>query len=312
MDNLPTMLYNNIHSLIIAIKSKGVSIMGQVRIIADSTCDLSKELIEQYSIHIIPLCIIMGDESYYDGVDITPADIYAWADANKTTPKTAAVTFEYAGKILKPFMDAGDDIIFLGISEKMSTTCNVIRLIASDAEYPHIHVVDSMNLSTGIGLQVLYAADLAASGKSATEIVSLIEARRKDVRASFVVETLTYLERGGRCSAVTALIGNTLKLKPEIVVAEGSMGVSKKYRGKQDSVILKYTTDLEPQLLKADPTCVFITHSGCSQDIIDSVRTYLNSLGHFQNIYETTAGGVISSHCGPGTLGVLFYDNSES
>ncbi len=278
-----------------------------IKIVTDSTCDLSKDLLAQYDIGIVPLCIVMGDKSYYDGLEITPDEIYAWADANKTTPKTAAASFDYTAEVLKPFMDAGDDIIFIGIGEKMSTTCNVLRLLGADADYDKLHVVDSANLSTGIGLQVLYAAKLATEGKTAEEIVSLIEARRDKVRASFVVETLTYLARGGRCSSVTALLGNALSLKPEIVVEDGAMKVSKKYRGKQASVILKYAKDMEEALLKADPSCVFITHSGCPAEAENSVKEYLESLNHFENIYITRAGGVISSHCGPGTLGVLFY-----
>lgn len=278
-----------------------------IRLVADSTCDLSPELVEQAQVSIIPLCIVMDDVSFYDGVDMTPDRIYAWADANKTTPKTAAASFDYAEKVLRPFMDAGDDIIFFGISEKMSTTCNVIRMIGTDAEYDKLHVVDSMNLSTGIGLQILYAAHLIKEGLTAAEIVESVSAKRDQVRASFVVETLTYLARGGRCSAVTALLGNALSLKPEIVVEDGAMKVAKKYRGKQSSVILKYAKDLEEALKIADPTCVFITHSGCDQEVIDSVKAYLSELNHFENIYVTRAGGVISSHCGPGTLGVLFY-----
>lgn len=281
--------------------------MGRIRIVADSTCDLSAELKEENGIITIPLCIVMDDKSYYDGEEITPEQIYEWADENRTTPKTSAVTYEKSLSILKPMMDAGDDIIFFGISEKMSTTCNIIRLIASDEDYPKLHVIDSMNLSTGIGLQVLYAARLAREGKSAEEIVLLVEERRGKVRASFVVETLTYLARGGRCKPVTALLGNTLKLKPQIVVERGAMNVSKKYRGRQSAVILKYAKDLEEALLHADPACVFITHSGCDKEIVEAVRSYLKDLEHFNAIYETRAGGVISSHCGPGTLGILFY-----
>ncbi len=281
--------------------------MGRIRIVADSTCDLSAELKEENGIITIPLCIVMDDKSYYDGEEVTPEQIYEWADENRTTPKTSAVTYEKSLSILKPMMDAGDDIIFFGISEKMSTTCNIIRLIASDEDYPKLHVIDSMNLSTGIGLQVLYAARLAREGKSAEEIVLLVEERRGKVRASFVVETLTYLARGGRCKPVTALLGNTLKLKPQIVVERGAMNVSKKYRGRQSAVILKYAKDLEEALLHADPACVFITHSGCDKEIVEAVRSYLKDLEHFNAIYETRAGGVISSHCGPGTLGILFY-----
>ena len=209
--------------------------MGKIRIVADSTCDLSSELKEKYNIQTIPLCIVMEDETFYDGEDITPDQIYLWSDANKQTPKTAAASYEKAMKVLGPMMEQGDEIIFLGISEQMSTTCNMIRLVGSDHDYDKLHVIDSMNLSTGIGLQVLYAASLAEEGLSAQEIVELVENRRSKVRSSFVVETLTFLARGGRCKPVTALLGNTLKLKPQIVVERGAMGVLRKYRGKQSS-----------------------------------------------------------------------------
>ena len=281
--------------------------MATIRIVADSSCDLSAELKEKNQIATIPLCIIMEEETYFDGESITPDQIYLWSDANKLTPKTAAVPYDKAVEVLEPFMKDGDEIIYIGLSEQMSTTCNIIRLIASDYNYHKLHVIDSMSLSTGIGVQLLYAAQLVREGKSVSEIIELVENRRSKVRASFVVETLTYLARGGRCKPVTALLGNTLKLKPQIVVERGAMGVSRKYRGKQSSVILKYVRDLEDSLLHADPTCVFITHSGCEDELLEEVQAYLKSLNHFENIYTTRAGGSISCHCGPGTLGVLFY-----
>ena len=281
--------------------------MGTIRIVADSSCDLSAELKEKNQIATIPLCIIMEEETYFDGESITPDQIYLWSDANKLTPNTAAVPYDKAVEVLEPFMKDGDEIIYIGLSEQMSTTCNIIRLIAGDYNYDKLHVIDSMSLSTGIGVQLLYAAQLVREGKSVSEIIELVENRRSKVRASFVVETLTYLARGGRCKPVTALLGNTLKLKPQIVVERGAMGVSRKYRGKQSSVILKYVRDLEDALLHADPTCVFITHSGCEDELLEEVQAYLKSLNRFENIYTTRAGGAISCHCGPGTLGVLFY-----
>lgn len=282
-----------------------------VKIVADSTCDLSADLIEKYDITIIPLCIVMGENSYFDGIETTPEEIYKWADANKTTPKTAAVTIDNAASLLKPFMDEGREIVFFGISTQMSTTCNVVRLIGEDAGYDKLHVIDSQSLSTGIGLQVLYAARLSMAGESAASIVEKVEKRRSAVSASFVIDTLTYLSRGGRCNSVTALLANTLKLKPEIVVKDGAMIVAKKYRGQLGSVLLKYAKDQEEALLAADKNCVFITHSGCSDDIVAPIKEYLESLSHFENIYVTRAGGVVSSHCGPGTLGVLYYTDGE-
>lgn len=282
-----------------------------VKIVADSTCDLSADLIEKYDITIIPLCIVMGENSYFDGIETTPEEIYKWADANKTTPKTAAVTIDNAASLLKPFMDDGREIVFFGISSQMSTTCNVVRLIGEEAGYDKLHVIDSQSLSTGIGLQVLYAARLSMAGESAASIVEKAEKRRSAVSASFVIDTLTYLSRGGRCNSVTALLANTLKLKPEIVVKDGAMIVAKKYRGQLGSVLLKYVKDQEEALLAADKNCVFITHSGCSEDIVAPVKEYLESLSYFENIYVTRAGGVVSSHCGPGTLGVLYYTDGE-
>lgn len=281
--------------------------MAKVRIVADSTCDLSPELRERYDIQVIPLCIIMDDKSYFDMLDVTPEEIFAWADANKTTPKTAAASIESAIEFLKPFKEAGEDVIFIGISEDMSTTCNVLRLAASELEYERVFVINSMNLSTGIGLQVLRAADMAAEGKSAEEIVEAICEARELVRASFVVDKLTYLARGGRCTQATALLANTLQLKPKIEVKHGKMGVGQKYRGKYNKVIKKYVEEMEESLLCADKKRVFVTHTDMDQEIVEDIKDYLKSLNYFDEIHETIAGGVISSHCGRGTLGVLFY-----
>ena len=283
--------------------------MKKIRIVSDSTCDLSAELIEKYDITIIPLCIILGEKSYYDGVDISPAQIYEWSDENKTTPKTAGITFDKLDEFIKPLFESGDDIIYIGISEDMSSTCNTARIYGEDAEYGGFFVINSKNLSTGIGLQVLRACELRDAGKSAEEIVSEIEGARDLVRASFVVaDKLTYLARGGRCTAVTALMANALKLHPEIVVRDGKMGVGRKYRGKTSVAVSAYVDGLMPALEAADPRRVFITHSGCEDEVIEAVRQRLTELGRFEEIFITRAGGVISSHCGPNTLGVLFYE----
>lgn len=290
-------------------KNQGVTFMENrtVRIFADSTCDLTEDLIQKYGITILPLCIVLDDKSYYDRTQITPDEIFAWAEANKRTPKTAAITFEYAEKMLRPCMEADEDVIFFGISEEMSTTCNVMRLAAKEYDKGRVFVIDSQSLSTGIGLQVLRAAEMARQGKRAEDIVTEIETARSKVKASFVVDTLTYLARGGRCSGATALVANTLKLHPCINVIDGRMEVGKKYRGSMNKALLHYVREKEEELKKADGTQVFITHSGVASEIVEQIRDYLASLGPFHEILETTAGGVISSHCGPGTLGVLYY-----
>lgn len=278
-----------------------------IKIVSDSTCDLSKDLIEKYDITIVPLHIVLGENEFYDGANITPEDIYAWSDANNATPKTSAASIEEAVNAIKQFTDAGEQVIVFTIASGMSTTNNVFRLAVSELEAEDmVRVIDSANLSTGVGLQVIEAAILAKEGKSMEEIAEAIEAITPKVRASFVVDTLVYLHRGGRCNGLAALAGGMLKLHPKIVVKNGVMGPDKKYRGKMNSVILNYAKEMEADLLNAEKERVFITHSGCEQDIIDSVKAYLESLNYFEEILVTRAGGVVSSHCGPGTLGVLF------
>lgn len=283
-----------------------------IKIISDSTCDLSKELLEKYDIDILPLHVHLGDEEYQDGVTITPDEIYTWADANRMTPKTSAASMAEAIDAFEPYIKNGDEIICFSISSSMSAIHNVMRLAAQDLEAEDkIHVIDSANLSTGIGLLVLEAATMAKEGKSADEIVARIEELKPFVSASFVVDTLTYLHRGGRCSGVAALAGGALKLHPKIVVENGKMDPNKKYRGKMNSVLKSYVKDMEDDLKTAKKDRVFITHSGCDQSILDDIHAYLEELHVFDEILTTRAGAVISSHCGPGTLGVIFIKNCE-
>ena len=282
-------------------------LFNMVKIISDSTCDLSAELAAQYDIDILPLHILLGDEEFEDGKTITPDEIYSWSDEHKTTPKTSAPSLAETIELFRPYVEEGREIVCFSISNSMSTSGNVMRLAAGELEAENrITVIDSANLSTGIGLLVIEAAIMAKNGHSASEIASVMETLKPNVRASFVVDTLTYLYRGGRCNAVAAMAGGVLKLHPKIVVENGAMDATKKYRGKINSVIMSYVKDMETDLKAARPDRVFITHSGCDAATVESVRSYLESLGVFHEILETRAGGVVSSHCGPGTLGVLF------
>lgn len=281
-----------------------------IKIISDSTCDLSKELVEKYNIGILPLHIHLGEDEYEDGVTITPDEIYTWADANNTTPKTSAASLVTVVETFRPHVENGDEIICFSISSSMSVSYNTMRLAAQELEAEEqIYPIDSANLSTGIGLLVIEAAIMAQNGKSAQEIVDRIEELKPLVRASFVVDTLTYLRRGGRCSSVAAIAGSALKLHPKIMVENGKMDAKKKYRGKMRSVIKDYVKDMEADLKNANKDRVFITHSGCEESILNEVRQYLEELKVFDEILITRAGGVVSSHCGPGTLGVLFIQN---
>ena len=278
-----------------------------VKIIADSTCDLSPELLQKYDIDVLPLHIVLGEEEYLDGQGITPDEIYRWADEHKSTPKTAAISTDTAMELYKRYIDQDCEVVSFAISSHMSTTGNVMQLAAEMlGVQDRVHVIDSQNLSTGIGLLVLEAAEMARQGSSAAQIVARMEELKPRVRASFVVDTLTYLHRGGRCSGVAALLGGTLKLHPQISVKDGKMQAGKKFRGRMDAVIKHYVADMEDDLRTARKARVFITHSGCSAAVLESVRGQLQALNHFDEILITRAGGVISSHCGPGTLGVLF------
>lgn len=282
-----------------------------VRIFSDSTCDLSKELCERYGITILPLYIILGENDYRDGENITPAEIFKWSDAHKTTPKTSAPSVEDIEAKMKPVLDNGDEIIAFSISSEMSNSGNVICLAAAalDAE-DRVHYIDSRNLSTGIGHLVVEAAEMAQQGKTADEIVAEIRRLIPRVRASFVVDTLTYLHRGGRCSGLAAMAGSVLRLHPKIAVKDGVMGAGKKYRGKYSGIILGYAKEMEEELRRAKPDRVFVTHTVPDEDreTVEQVCEYLRSLGCFKEVLETKAGGVVSSHCGPGTLGVLYIE----
>lgn len=278
-----------------------------VKIVSDSTCDLSQELLQRYDVSILPLHILLGEQEYEDGQDIFPDEIYQWSDKNKTTPKTSAPALDRVMDLLRPYVAEGREIICFAIAESMSTSANVMRIAAEELEAEKlITVIDSANLSTGIGLLVIEAATMAQNGKNAQDIVKKIEELKPFVRASFVVDTLTYLYRGGRCSGLAAMAGGALKLHPKIVVEDGAMNPAKKYRGKMKKVLMDYVKDMENELKQAKKDRVFITHSGCDQDIIREIYQHLDSLNIFSEILVTRAGGVISSHCGPGTLGVLF------
>lgn len=283
-----------------------------VRIIADSTCDLSQDLLEKYNIKILPLHILLGEEEYEDGKNISPEEIYRWSDEHGSTPRTSAPSPESTLELYKEVYTEGSELICFSISGQMSTSGNVMQLVAEEMGIADkVTVIDSENLSTGIGHLVLEAAIMAAEGKGRDEIVKRIEVLRPLVRASFVVDTLVYLHRGGRCSGLAAMLGTTLHLHPMIVVENGKMHSAKKYRGSLEKALMAYAKDLVPAMRKAKRDRVFITHSGCEPEMVEMVREFLEGLGLFQEIVETRAGGVISSHCGPGTLGILFIEDAD-
>ena len=281
---------------------------NNIVITSDSTCDLSAELKERYNISIIPLGVTLGDKSYSDGVDITPDDIYAHHAKTGELPKTAAANIGDCVEFFKPFVEAGKSVIHFTISSEMSCTFNNSRLAA--AEFENVYVIDTKNLSTGGGLLVVAAAEMANKGMPAEEIVAEIEKLVPCVDASFVIDNLEYLHKGGRCSALAVLGANLLKLKPCIEVKNGSMGVGKKYRGKFADVIKTYVSERVGDGTGIDLDRVFVTHAGCSDEIVEAALNEVKNCADFKEIFVTRAGCTISSHCGADTLGVLFIRKS--
>ncbi len=286
--------------------------MQTVKIISDSTCDLSTELTERFNVDIIPLHIILGDETYSDGVDVTAEQIYDWVDKNKKNPKTAAPSPHEIEEVFRRALEEYQEIVCFSISASMSASNANMHLAAQDLEAEdRIHVIDSANLSTGLGNLVLEAAEMAADGANGSEIEAQMEKQKPLVRSSFLVDTLFYLYRGGRCSGLTALAGETLKLHPKISVVDGEMSAGKKYRGNIDRALMNYVHDLEPELKKAQPHRIFITHSRSNPETELAIYEYLESLNYFEEIDNTLAGGVVTCHCGPGTLGLFYIAGEE-
>lgn len=276
----------------------------KIIISSDSTCDLSKELIDRYNIRILPLGVTLGDNIYRDGVDVTPDDIYAHVAKTGQLPKTSAVNMAENADFFAELTKDGSAVIHFTISASMSATYNNARVAAEDFE--DVYVVDSKNLSTGSGLLVLAAAEMAQQGMEAREIAQKVSAMADCVDASFVVDNLEYLVKGGRCSAVAAFGANLLQLKPCICVKDGAMGVGKKYRGKFERVLLSYVAE---RLANSDDIVldrVFVTHAGCDPQIVESVVEAVKNTLPFQEVLVTRAGCTVSSHCGANTLGVLF------
>ncbi len=278
-----------------------------IHLMSDSTSDLSPELLERYHIGIMPLCVNLGAEEHTDGVDITQEEIFAWSDRTKETPKTAVFSLDKAKEYFRPDLEAGNEIICFSISEQMSASGQVMRMAAKELKAEdRIHIVDAQNLSTGIGLLMLRAADLIAEGLPADAVVRQVEAARPLVRASFVVDTMTYLHRGGRCSGLVALMGSMLKIHPKIVVENGAMRPDAKYRGSMQRALDRYVADLMPAMRAARKDRVFVTHTCTDRALVEPVLETVKGLGLFGEVLETRAGCVVSSHCGPNTLGVLF------
>ncbi len=275
----------------------------KIRISADSTCDLSPELIRKYNLGITPLSVIIDGQVFHDGVDVTPRDIFRASDAGKAVRTAAVNTYEYR-EFFEEQLKTYDQVVHVCISSEFST-CYSDACEAS-AKMDNVFVVDSRNLSTGSGLLVLEGAEMAAKGMDGAQIADKLRERAGLVSASFVVRTVEYLRRGGRCSGMEALGAKMLHIRPSIVVADGKMHPGEKYRGRYEHYLKHYIEDTLADDSNIDFNRVFITHSPSEEGLVNFAIEKVKSYGLFREVLETMAGCTVCCHCGPDTLGILF------
>lgn len=282
-----------------------------IQITCDSTCDLSEELYKKHNIDVVPLGIALGDDLRHDGVDIDALGIFDFCKRTNTLPKTSAVSIAEYSDVFRRHIEAGRHIVHINLSSEFSRSyenaCMAAQQLKEEFGEADIRIIDSRNLSSGSGHLVLMAAQLADQGLSAEAIELELNSAKERLDVSFVLQTLDYLQKGGRCPGVVAFGANLLKLRPEIEVVNGRMTVGKKYRGNMEKTILDYVSGRLSGRDDIDCSRIFITHSHVPQEIIDKVRALITSLQPFEEIIDTYAGCTISSHCGPDCLGVLFF-----
>lgn len=276
----------------------------RIKVISDSTCDLSKDILEANAITLIPLTVIKNDTQYKDGVTITPAEIFTHVANGGALCSTTAVSIGEYQDFFAPFATEYDGVVHISLGSGFSSTYQNACLAAE--EYDNVIVVDSQNLSTGQGLVVLKACELAASAESLSDLKQQLDEFTSRVEASFLVDKLDYLVKGGRCSSAAALGANLLNLKPCIEVRGGKMSVVKKYRGNYAKCLANYVKDRLNEREDLDKGILFITQTKVSDECYSAVKAAVDTYGSFNTLYETTAGCTISCHCGPGTLGILF------
>lgn len=278
-----------------------------IKITSDSTLDLGS-LFAERGIKTLPLAVILGNTSYEDGISISPDDIYKFVDENKILPKTAARSVEEHKEFFKSVLSEGDSLIHFTISGGISITAQNAMEAAKD--FDNVYVIDGRSLSSGTGLLALYAADLRDSGKyTAKQIYEMVSARIPYVQASFYVETMTYLYKGGRCSGLASFFATALKIKPSLLLKDGKIVVGKKFRGATKVVAEKYVENIFEMYKNPDLKRIFITHTSANPEIVAMVRDLIKQHYEFAEVIETIASATITSHCGKGTLGILFIND---
>lgn len=281
--------------------------MAKIKITCDSTCDLTKEIYERLDVCVKPLGIYLGEELKQDGINVNALEIFDYVSKTGVLPKTSACGIAEYEDFFKPFVDDGYDVIHINLSSALSS-CHQNALLAAE-EVGHVYVIDSKNLSTGSGHLVMEAAEMAQSGMEAKDIADKLNEMKQKLDVSFVVQTLDYLYKGGRCSGVAVLGANVLKLRPciEVDPETGSMGVGKKYRGNIHKTLHDYVTDKLSGRDDLNLKRIFVTHSHAPAEVVEEVKALVKELAPFTEVIETIAGCTITSHCGPDCLGILFF-----
>ena len=278
----------------------------KIALSAESTLDLSKELLQKYDINVFPFTVLLGENEYKDG-EITGPDIFDYVDKNKILPRTCAINEYQYRDYFRSFLENGyDAVIHISLSSGISSSYDNAE--KASHKFDNVYVIDSASLSTGIALEVIYARKLIDKGLDAKEVVEKVKARIPYVQASFVIQTLDYLYKGGRCSGLARLGAAILRIKPQIIVSEGKMAPAKKYFGRKSQVIESYCKDTLEQFANPDLSIAFVTHTYATPEMVAVAIEALKNRG-FKTIYETHAGATITSHCGPQTLGILFIND---
>lgn len=279
----------------------------KIAISTETTSDLTQELLVQYDVCRVPFQITLGDNTFKDG-EITTQELFDFVDKNGILPKTTALNeYEYT-EYFQSLLANYDAVVHICLSSGLSCSCQ--NAFSAAEKMQNVYVVDSKNLSSAIGLLAMYARELANDGVDPKEIQQKVQARTEKVQASFVVERLDYLYKGGRCNALALLGANIFHIRPRIVVKDGKMGSDKKYRGQMEKVVAKYCQDTLEEFNKPDLDKVFITYTSATEEMVAAAKEACENAG-FKHIYQSFAGGTIASHCGAHTLGILYFNDAE-
>lgn len=279
----------------------------KIALSTESTCDLPKELLEKYNISTLPYCVILGEEIVEDD-ETVPEKIYDFVEKTKKLPKTSAINEESYSEYFKKLLKKNDAVIHITLSSGLSSSNS--HAVSAAEKLENVYVIDSKSLSTGIALLCVYARELIDEGNTPEVVVQKVSARIPYIQASFVVERLDYLYKGGRCSRLALFGANLLKIRPQIIVKDGVMSPAKKFRGKMDSVISKYCEETLSEFNTPDKSIVFVTHTSATPEMVENAISAVKNAG-FKNVYDTVAGGTITSHCGEHVLGILYFNDGK-